>query len=188
MQAPFDFQALWVLQPGKLLPSRSKYEIFNDERQLLATALETGRRGRVPLIGRNVREVTALAVTTAAGEPLFSLILQRAQWLTELQGPAGEVVGRIRTGGTRRRYTLLDETGETLGEVVGDLGLKNFSVTDSGGGKLAQVRKTRAGLFKEMLTPNDHYKVDFIGPVRNPTRTLVAMVPIVLDLTLYEPM
>jgi hypothetical protein len=38
-----------------------------------------------------------------------------------------------------------------------------------------------------MLTSNDHYKVEFVGPVPQQVRTLIAMVPIVLDLTLYEP-
>ena len=38
-----------------------------------------------------------------------------------------------------------------------------------------------------MLTPSDHYKVEFTGPVTHQTRTLTVMIAIVLDLTLYEP-
>jgi hypothetical protein len=38
-----------------------------------------------------------------------------------------------------------------------------------------------------MLTPSDHYQVEFTGPVTHPTRTLTVMIAIVLDLTLYEP-
>ena len=50
----------------------------------------------------------------------------------------------------------------------------------------ARVRKNWAGL-KEMLTPSDHYAVEFTGLVSQPTRTLTVMMPIVLDLTLYGP-
>jgi hypothetical protein len=38
-----------------------------------------------------------------------------------------------------------------------------------------------------MLTPSDHYKVEFTGPVSRPARILTVMMPIVLDLTLYGP-
>ena len=38
-----------------------------------------------------------------------------------------------------------------------------------------------------MLTPLDHYKVDFTARVSPPARTLTVMMAIVLDLTLYGP-
>jgi hypothetical protein len=38
-----------------------------------------------------------------------------------------------------------------------------------------------------MLTPLDHYKVEFTAPVSPPVRTLTVMMAIVLDLTLYGP-
>jgi hypothetical protein len=183
----FDFQTLWVLQPGKLLADRARYEIFNAERQLLATATQTKGRGRLSLPGKPMPDSTVLDVVTAAGEPVLSLIKQNSEWLTELRDPAGELIGRIRMGRTRRHYSLADDQDQAIGEVIGDLALKKFAVTDSGGGKFAQVRKTRAGLIKEMLTSSDHYKVDFTGPVAQPVRTLAVMTAIVLDLTLYEP-
>jgi hypothetical protein len=168
-------------------PDRAKYQIFGPERQLLAAAAETERRSRISIIDRGMPNSSVLAIVTAGGDPLLTMVRQHTEWLTEIFDPAGVVVGRIRTGGSRRHYTLLDEAGKTIGKVVGDLGLKKFSVTDAGGGGLANVRKTHAGLFKEMLTSNDHYKVEFVGPVPRQVRTLIAMVPIVLDLTLYEP-
>lgn len=183
----FDFRALWVIQPGHLPPDRAKYQIFGPERQLLAAAAETERRGRISIISKPMPDSSVLEIVTADGDPLLTMIRQHTEWLTEILDPAGGVVGRIRTGSTRRHYTLLDEIGQSVGKVVGDLGLKKFAVTDAGGGSLANVRKTRAGLFKEMLTSNDHYIVEFIGPMPRQVRTLIAMVPIVLDLTLYEP-
>ena len=65
--------------------------------------------------------------------------------------------------------------------------LKHFTVTGTGGAEFARVRKTWAGVTKEMLTPSDHYTVEFTGPVSQPARTLTVMMPIVLDLTLYGP-
>jgi hypothetical protein len=38
-----------------------------------------------------------------------------------------------------------------------------------------------------MLTPSDHYALEFTGLVSQPARTLTVMTPIVLDLTVYEP-
>lgn len=187
MQDHFDFPALWVIQPGHVQADRARYEIFAANRNLLATAAQVERRGRFAMFSRPMADTSVLEVTTADGGPLLSMIRQHTEWLTEIQDPEGTVIGRIRTGGTRRHYTLLDEAGDTIAKVVGDLGLKKFAVTDSGGGRIAQVRKTRAGLFKEMLTSNDHYKIEFIGPVPSVIRTLTALVPIVLDLTLYEP-
>ena len=38
-----------------------------------------------------------------------------------------------------------------------------------------------------MLTPSDHYRLEFTGPVSATARLLTVMMTIVLDLTLYEP-
>jgi hypothetical protein len=184
---PFDFLALRIQQPRKLLPDRATYEIFNADRQLLATATETEGHTRLKLLSRSLSDTRALAVTTAAGEPVGFLIKQSNEWITEFQGPGGELIGRIRTGATRRTYTLLGDQDQTVGKVTGDLALKHFSVTGTRGAVFARVRKTWAGLTKEMLTPSDHYTVEFTGPVTQSARTLTVMMPIVLDLTLYGP-
>jgi hypothetical protein len=54
-------------------------------------------------------------------------------------------------------------------------------------GEFARVRKTWAGLAKEVFTASDHYKVEFTGPVPEPARTLTVMLPVLLDLTHYGP-
>jgi hypothetical protein len=82
---------------------------------------------------------------------------------------------------------LLGDQDQTVGKVTGDLALKHFSVTGPEGAVVARMRKTWAGLTKEMLTPSDHYALEFSGLVSQPARTLTVMTPIVLDLTLYEP-
>lgn len=187
MEDPFDFQVLRIQQPGKLLPDRANYEIFNADRQLLATATETEGHTRLKLLRESVPDTRALAVTTAAGEPVGFLIKQSNEWITEFRGPADELIGRIRTGATRRIYTLLGDQDQAVGKVTGDLARKHFSVTGTGGAEFARVRKTWAGLTKEMLTLSDHYTVEFTGPVSQPARTLTVMMPIVLDLTLYGP-
>jgi hypothetical protein len=128
-----------------------------------------------------------LAVTTAAGEPLLTLVKHTKERITELQGGEGERLGRIRATHTTRHYTLLNGQGETMGKAVGDLALKHFGIAGPDGSEFARVRKTWAGLRKEVLTASDHYKVEFVGPAFPPARTLVVMLPIVLDLTLYGP-
>lgn len=184
----FGFPALRIHQPGKLLPSRSSYEIFNGDRELLATATEAESHTRVKLLPKGVPAARVLVVTTAGGEPALTLVTHTREHVTELQGAGGEPVGQIRGRYTKRHYTLVGDQGQTVGKVVGDLGLKHFSVTGTAGAEFARVRKTWAGLTKEMLTPSDHYKVEFTRPVTHPARTLTVMIAIVLDLTLYEPL
>jgi uncharacterized protein YxjI len=183
---PFDFQALRILQPGKWLPNRARYEVFNDQRQLLAIATETEAHTRLKLLSKTMPDARVLEVTTAASEPILTLVKYKRERITELHGADGELAGRIRATHTTRHYTLLDGDDQTVGKVVGDLALKHFSVTD-GEREFARLRKTWAGLTKEMLTPSDHYRVDFIAAVSPSARTLTVMMAIVLDLTLYGP-
>ena len=187
MHDPFDVQALRIQQPKKLLPNRASYEIFNDQRQLLAIATETEAHTRRQLLSKSMPDARVLAVTTVAGEPVLTLIKNAKARTTELRAPGGDPAGRIVATGTTRHYTLSDGDGQTVGKVVGDLSLKRFTVSGAGGGEFARVRKTWAGLTKEMLTPLDHYSVEFTAPVSGPARTLTVMMAIVLDLTLYGP-
>ena len=186
MDDPFDFPALCIQQPGKLLPNRARYEIFNDQRQLLAIASETEAHTRMKLLSKAMPDARVLAVTTAGQEPVLTLIKHKKERITELHGPGGELAGRIRATHTTRHYTLIDDQDQTVGKVVGDLALKHFSVTGDAG-EFARLRKTWAGITKEMLTPSDHYRVDFTGIVSPQCRLLTVMTAIVLDLTLYGP-
>ena len=188
MDDPFDFQALRVHQPGRWLPNRASYEIFNEQRQLLAIATETEAHARLKLLGKPMPDARVLVVTTAGNEPVLTLIKHQKERVTELHNPEGGLAGRIRATHTTRHYTLLDDQDEIVGKVVGDLSLKHFTVTAAQGGEFARLRKTWAGFHKEVLTPSDHYKVEFIAPVSRPARLLTVMMAIVLDLTLYGPM
>lgn len=182
----FGFRELRVEQPAKMLADRANYEIYTGRRQLLATVTEAQAHSRRDLISEQMPDTRVFEVATAAGEPVLTLVKQASEWVTELRGPGGELAGRIRTGDTRRTYTLLDGQDQAVGEVVGDLALKHFTVFGTGG-ELARVRKTFAGFAKEMFTASDHYKVEFTGPVPEPARTLTVMMPVLLDLTLYGP-
>jgi Scramblase len=174
------------MQPGKLLPNRASYEIFDDQRRLVAIATETEAHTRLKVLSKSMPDARILAITTADSVPVLTLIKHSRERITELQGPLGEPVGRIRATQTTRHYTLIDEQDQTIGKVVGDLALKHFSVTGSTGREFARIRKTWAG-FKDMLTPSDHYHVEFTAPVSPPARTLTVVMAIVLDLTLYGP-
>jgi scramblase len=184
---PFDCQALRILQPGRLLPNRASYQIFNEQRELLAIATELEAHARRKLLSKSMPDARVLAVTTAGGRPILTLIKHQRERITELHNPEGELAGRIRATHTTRHYTLLDDQDETVGKVVGDLALKHFTVTSATGGEFARLRKTWAGFPKEVLTPSDHYKVEFTAPVSQPVRLLTVMMAIVLDLTLYGP-
>jgi hypothetical protein len=183
---PFDSRALRIQQPGKLLPNRAAYEIFDDQRRLVAIATETEAHTRLQVLSKSMPDARIVALTTAANEPLLTLIKHSRERITELLDPLGEPAGRIRATQTTRHYTLIDDQDQTVGKVVGDLALKHFSVTGTTGREYARIRKTWAG-FKEMLTPADHYQVEFTAPVSPSARTLTVVMAIVLDLTLYGP-
>ena len=55
------------------------------------------------------------------------------------------------------------------------------------GERYARVRKTWAGLGKELLTSSDHYSVTFTGPMSQDVKLMVVMVPVVLDMTRWGP-
>src|SRR5437899_4285529 len=103
-------------------------------------------------------DARVLEVATAAGEPVLTVVKYKRERITELHGPNGELVGRIRATHTTRHYTLLDHQDQAVGKVVGDLSLKHFSVTDADG-EFARLRKIWAGIFKQKMTPSDHYRL-----------------------------
>lgn len=186
MDGPFDFRELRIRQPGRLIPGKARYEIFDTGRHLLAIASEEAGRSWMQTLTRELPGTRALGVRTAAGEPVLTLVKRNSAWAADLTDPDGKPVGRIRIGGTRRQYTLVDGSGEVVGEAVGDLAVKNFAVTGAEGAPIASVRKTWAGL-KEVLTSADNYTVKFADPVPDPARVLTVMMTIVLDLARYGP-
>jgi hypothetical protein len=186
VDSPFNCRALRIQQPGKLLPDRASYEIFDDQRRLVAIAAETKAHTRLQVLSKSMPDARMLAITTVGNEPVLTLIKHRRERTTEVQDSRGELIGWIRAEQTNRYYTLVDGQDQTLGRVVGDLALKHFSVTGSADTEFARIRKTWAGV-KDMLTPADHYYVEFTAPVSAPARTLTVVMAIVLDLTLYGP-
>jgi hypothetical protein len=134
-----------------------------------------------------VPRTRAVGLTTAAGEPLLSMLKRDADWEADLADADGQPIGRIDIGETRRHYTLFDAGGQLAGQVVGDLAVRQFTISGPEGERLAQLRKTWAGLGKELLTSSDHYTLVFTGPMSPTLRLMVVMVPIVLDMTRHGP-
>lgn len=187
MEDLFDFRELKIRQPARIMPGQARYEIFGTGRKLLAVASESEGRTRLATLTRLVPGTRVLAVQTAAGEPVLTLVKRDRDWAADVTDAAGKPVGRIRIGATRRHYTLLDPGGLVVGRASGDLAVRNFSVSSAEGTPIAQLRKTWAGLRKELLTSSDHYTVTFPGTVPPPARVLTVMMAIVLDLARYGP-
>jgi hypothetical protein len=57
-------------------PTGRNTKIFNAERRLLATAVETGWHTRLKLLSKSMPDTRVFAVTTAVGEPAGFLIKQ----------------------------------------------------------------------------------------------------------------
>jgi hypothetical protein len=174
---PFAVKELRIRQPVKVLPGRARYDIFDSARNLLAIAAETDGRSVLQTMASLVPHTRVLAVRSPLGEPMFRLVKRDEDWLTDVSDSSGTLLGRIRTEGTRRHYTLLDPAGAVVAEAAGDLAVKQFSIAGPEGERYARLRKTWAGLGKELLTSSDHYTVTFIGPVPPHVRTLIVMVP-----------
>jgi hypothetical protein len=186
MQDPFDVKELRIRQPARMLPGRARYDIF-EGRNLLAIATESEPRSALQTMASLVPRTRVIGVRSAAGEPVLTMVKRDDDWVADITDPAGHLVGRIQIGETRRHYTLLDETDQVAGQAVGDLAVKQFTITGPDGERFAQLRKTWAGLGKELLTSSDHYTVTFTGPMPPRIRMLVVMVPVVVDMTRHGP-
>ena len=101
VDSPFNSRVLRIQQPGKLLPDRANYEIFDDQRRLVAIAAETEAHTRRQVLSKSTPDA--------------------------------------------RYYTLIDGQDQILGEVVGDLALRHFSITGSAGTEFARIRKPGPG-------------------------------------------
>jgi hypothetical protein len=187
MEDPFAVTELRIRQPARMLPGRARYDIFDPKKKLLAIATETEPRSALQTMASLVPRTRILGVRSASGEPMLSLVKRDDDWRADVTGPDGQLIGRIQIGETRRHYTLLDETDQVAGLAVGDLAVKQFTITGPDGERFARLRKTWAGLGKELLTSSDHYTITFTGPMPPRVRMLVVMVPIVLDMTRHGP-
>jgi hypothetical protein len=187
MEDPFAVKELRIRQPARMLPGRTRFDIFDSKKKLLAVATEAEPRSALQAMSGLVPRTRVLHVRSADGEPLLSVIKRDETWLTDVQDAGGQLIGRIQTGETRRHYTLLDEADQVAGLAVGDLAVKQFTITGPEGERFARMRKTWAGLGKELLTSADHYTVTFTGPMPPRIRMLIVMVPLVLDMSRHGP-
>jgi len=186
MEDPFAVKELRIRQPARMLPGRARYDIF-EGRNLIAVAAENEPRSALQTMASLVPRTRVISVRSAVGEPVLTMVKRDDDWVADVTDPDGQLVGRIQIGETRRHYTLLDEAGQVAGQAVGDLAVKQFTITGPDGERFARLRKTWAGLGKELLTSSDHYTVTFTGPMPPRIRKLVVMVPIVLDMTRHGP-
>jgi hypothetical protein len=186
MEDPFAVRELRIRQPARVMPGRARYDFF-EGRQLVAVASEVAPRSMLQTMADLVPRTRVVGVKSAAGEPLLTIVKRDSDWIADLTDPAGELIGQIEIGETRRHYTLRDEAGEPAGQVVGDLAVRQFAITGPDGERYAHLRKTWAGLCKELLTSSDHYTITFTGPMSARRRHLVAMVPIIVDMTRHGP-
>ena len=186
MEDPFAVKELRIRQPARMLPGRARYDIF-EGRNLIAVATENEPRSALQTMASLVPRTRVISVRSAVGEPVLTMVKRDDDWVADVTDPDGQLVGRIQIGETRRHYTLLDESGQVAGQAVGDLAVKQFTITGPDGERFARLRKTWAGLGKELLTSSDHYTVTFTGPMPPRIRKLVVMVPIVLDMTRHGP-
>jgi hypothetical protein len=187
VEDPFAVKELRIRQPARMLPGRARYDIFDPDKRLLAIAEEAEPRSALQTMASMVPSTRVIDVRFPDGEPMLRLIKRDANWMADLKHPGGQLLGRIQIGATRRHYTLLDETDQVAGQAVGDLAVKQFTITGPDGERFARLRKTWAGLGKELLTSSDHYTVTFTGPMPPHIRMLVVMVPIVLDMARHGP-
>src|SRR5689334_11601252 len=186
MEDPFAVKELRIRQPARMLPGRARYDIF-EGRNLIAVATENEPRSALQTMASLVPRTRVISVRSAIGEPVLTMVKRDDDWVADVTDSEDQLVGRIQIGETRRHYTLLDEADQVAGQAVGDLAVKQFTITGPDGERFARLRKTWAGLGKELLTSSDHYTVTFTGPMSPRIRMLVVMVPIVLDMTRHGP-
>lgn len=187
----FNYPVMRIEQPRKILAKQARYDIFDAKGERLAIAEETDVRSRGQVLKAALPVspppgAQVLVVRTPDEEPVLILHKHAGDRLTEVQRLDGTLVGRIKAQRTTRHYGLTDAADHPLGELTGDLSLRKFTVTDGHGRTLGHVTKKWAGLAKELLTTADRYAVEIPSTVQEPSRTLIVMSAIMLDLTLHE--
>ncbi|RKS71267.1 scramblase [Actinomadura pelletieri DSM 43383] len=190
MNEVFGSSLLRVEQPRRGPLAKSRYKVLDGDGVLLALAAPTegdtraGMRGVVP--GKSNLDARAVLLTTPDGDPLLIVDKQQGRDYTEILSPEEETVGSFVTERIGRRYVVYDGDGTLVGAVAVDVPRNNFEVSDTGGTKVAHVRKKWAGLATHLLTTADKYSVEIYDPVPEPLRTMCVMTAIVMDMNLHE--
>jgi len=199
----FTLPILRVEQPRKVVATRTRYDFFDERGTLVATAADVNERPRrvalrAALPGNVLAGDQVLLLTDADETPLLVIEKHASNRRTVVRRPGddsseetdpfeGEIIGTIDAVRTTRHHVLKDAEGTKIGEVTGDLALKRFAVTDTESRHVAQVNKRWAGLRAELLTNADRYTVERLTNRLSDTfRALIVVLPVVLDLTLYE--
>jgi len=191
MSDPFGSSVLRVEQPRRGPFARSRYKVLDGDGTLLAVADQNDTPALVQRLqtyfpGKSDIHARAVLLTTPDGTPLLVVDKEEGRVRTNVFRPGGELVGYFRTERIGRRYSIRDGDKKELGAIDVDLAHNNFSITDTGGTKVAHVRKKWAGLATHLLTTADKYAVTINDPVPEPLRTMVVTTAIAMDLTLHE--
>ncbi|WP_433333056.1 phospholipid scramblase-related protein [Spirillospora sp. CA-294931] len=193
----FNSPVLRIEQPRKMIQTQTRYDFLDEQGNLLAVATDvetlTRREAVRAVLPQGTSGAHILVLRDADELPL--LVMRRLDnWNTAVSRPApegeeiddGELIGTIRGISTRRQFALLGPDEQELGKAVGDLRLRNFSVSDAKGRRAAQISKKWAGLRAEVFTNADRYSVEITGKVDESLRILAIVMAVVLDLTAYE--
>jgi uncharacterized protein YxjI len=190
MSDPFDTSVLRVEQPRRGSFAKSRYRVMDGDGTLLAVAEENDKRGLEKLKaffpGKSQLNARAVLLTTPEGTPLLVVDKQVGRMLTTVVRPGGEIVGTFRTERVGRLYKLRDGDNKPLCEILVDLGRNNFTISDTDGSQVGQVRKKFNGLATHLFTTADKYAVKIEDRVPEPLRTMVVTAAIAMDLTLHE--
>ena len=136
VEDPFDFQALRIQQPGKLLPDRANYEIFNADRQLLATVTETEGHTRLPRRRHVVARAGHLRTGDDVGPPVRNSSLNGPLHIETSSGTAHEgSASRLCDRGSAKRWP--HHAADTL--VVAPKGIRLWTFPGSGGVLFAEL-------------------------------------------------
>ncbi|RAY11440.1 hypothetical protein DPM19_30970 [Actinomadura craniellae] len=187
----FDFPSLRIEQPRKVLANKVAYKILDPAGNLLATAEETTVRGRreqlrAALPGHALFGDRTFHVTSPAEELLLVMEKLDRREGTRIKRPDGDLIGMVRPERTNRHYGLFDAADQRIGEIVGEISLRRFTVKDATGRQAALINKKWAGVATELFTHSDRYTVEFDDRAEEPLRTIVAITVILLDLILHE--
>jgi uncharacterized protein YxjI len=186
-------RTLVVEQKTKIFELRNQYRIF-DESGTQIGAVEQQRQSALAFLARlgtdwDLALPVTLNVLEADGR---SALVAHKPWFrmaVEMSRPDGSRIGaiqkRIRMG--KARFTLMDATGQAVGEVrAQNWRAKDFEVRDQNGQAVAQVTKKWRGLAREMFTDADTYVVSVQAHAAEPLRTLAIGACLAIDVVMKQ--
>jgi uncharacterized protein YxjI len=180
-RAVFKEPVLVINQKGKLVELRAEYAIYNQNGLQLAAVRGKRMSTRIQVVDMNGRSL--LDLTRGA-----SLLTSKINVADANGAKIGRILPSLSWNQIDRDFKLEGADNEPIGAIYAEDRQRHreFNVQDATNNVVAHIRKTRAGLAKEMFTKGDNYVVNLPDALSDPLRSLSIAAALVIDTAFHQ--